>query len=235
MQYASVPTLPLEMLVLDVQVENNGLKTHTIKSEQGSDTVEDSVKSEQSSNTAEDSVKSKQSSDTKDNVKSEESSDTVEDSVKSEHSSDSESRDLTKLELQKKWKEFMKEIRDHNGHLYAFLNQATINECKENQLIISVGFSFHKERITSTQSKHAIQESFNKVFGFSPRVVCKVDTDTGKKATEELEQMHNNISKKAQSDHDDGKRKAPKKPKKKKKEKGGDNITNKIDEVFGEL
>lgn len=58
--------------------------------------------------------------------------------------------------------------------MYAFLNQAELLSCKEGILKFKVPFAFHKDRITTVQSKIAIQESFEKVFGFKPKIWCKV-------------------------------------------------------------
>jgi len=77
-------------------------------------------------------------------------------------------------ELKKKWNAIIEEVKKYNGHLYAFLRQANIISLKDGVLKLEVAFSFHKDRITSTQSKIAIQESFNMVLGFKPKVWCRV-------------------------------------------------------------
>lgn len=77
-------------------------------------------------------------------------------------------------ELKSKWVQVINDIKKYNGHLYAFLNQAQLIGCSEGTLKFKVPFAFHKDRITTIQSKIALQESFESVFGFKPKIWCKV-------------------------------------------------------------
>lgn len=77
-------------------------------------------------------------------------------------------------DLSAKWPKVIESIKKYNGHLYAFLNQAQLIGCSEGTLKFKVPFAFHKDRITTVQSKVALQESFSSVFGFKPRIWCKV-------------------------------------------------------------
>ncbi|HOU75893.1 MAG TPA: DNA polymerase III subunit gamma/tau [Candidatus Dojkabacteria bacterium] len=77
-------------------------------------------------------------------------------------------------ELSEKWPNVIESIKKYNGHLYAFLNQAQLIGCSEGTLKFKVPFAFHKDRITTVQSKIALQESFASVFGFKPKIWCKV-------------------------------------------------------------
>lgn len=167
-----VPTLPIEILIFEIRnvldAENVGkniekveLKAVNTKSNL-EEKPEESVLKEENVD-----LKSKQKEIVKDIKKD-----------NPETEKDDEPIDTTKgvelKQLKSKWSEVINSIKKYNGHLYAFLNQAQLIGCSEGTLKFKVPFAFHKDRITTVHSKMALQESFESVFGFKPKIWCKV-------------------------------------------------------------
>ena len=167
-----VPTLPIEILIFEIRsvldAENVGknIEKEEVKTVKAKPNLEEkpemSVLKEEKGN-----LKPKQKEVVKENKKD-----------KPEIEKDEGPIDTTKgVELEKlksKWSEVINSIKKYNGHLYAFLNQAQLIGCSEGTLKFKVPFAFHKDRITTVQSKMALQESFESVFGFKPKIWCKV-------------------------------------------------------------
>ena len=78
-------------------------------------------------------------------------------------------------EIKAKWDTFITEIRPYNGHLYAFLGGANIVSFEKGVINLEVPFQFHKERIEIPKSRNIISEVFNRVYGTTCNVSCKVN------------------------------------------------------------
>jgi hypothetical protein len=87
-----------------------------------------------------------------------------------------ELEDLSYEEFTDSWKDLILDVRNNNGHLFAFLAAATIENVDNvsNTLDLSVAFEFHKERIESPQSLKIIQDSMLKIYGKVFEVRCFV-------------------------------------------------------------
>lgn len=88
---------------------------------------------------------------------------------------ETEDKDVPVKEIEKKWDEFVNEIKPFNGHLYAFLGSANILNFDKGTLFIEVPFQFHMERIEVPKSRNAIAETFKKVYGRNCKVSCVVN------------------------------------------------------------
>jgi DNA polymerase-3 subunit gamma/tau len=82
---------------------------------------------------------------------------------------------LTLKEIEDKWKEVTKEIREANGHLFAFLQAANLKSFENGYLTLQVAFEFHKERIEAMKSREAILEIFKRVYGTTFLYKCEVN------------------------------------------------------------
>lgn len=78
-------------------------------------------------------------------------------------------------EVRAKWDTFIAEIKPYNGHLYAFLGGANIISFEKGVINLEVPFEFHKERIEIPKSRNIISEVFNRVYGTTCSVSCKVN------------------------------------------------------------
>lgn len=85
------------------------------------------------------------------------------------------SKDMSVSEIEKKWEEFVNEVKPFNGHLYAFLGSANVLNFDNGTLFIEVPFQFHMERIEVPKSRNAISETFKKVYGTNCNVSCVVN------------------------------------------------------------
>ena len=88
---------------------------------------------------------------------------------------ESKGEDVSVSEIEKKWDEFVNEIKPFNGHLYAFLGSANVLNFDNGTLFIEVPFQFHMERIEVPKSRNAISQTFQKVYGMSCSVSCSVN------------------------------------------------------------
>ena len=85
--------------------------------------------------------------------------------------------------FEKSWKKIVEAVKPANGHLFAFLDSASLKEFKDGKLIIEVPFEFHKDRIESHKSQEAIRNIMEEFFGESCRVVCIVNENVKKRRT----------------------------------------------------
>jgi DNA polymerase-3 subunit gamma/tau len=83
---------------------------------------------------------------------------------------------LTLTEIEDKWKDVTREIKEANGHLFAFLQAAHLLSFENSVLVMQVAYEFHKERIESMKSREAILDIFKKVFGVKFLYKCEVNT-----------------------------------------------------------
>ncbi|HOV34689.1 MAG TPA: DNA polymerase III subunit gamma/tau [Candidatus Dojkabacteria bacterium] len=93
----------------------------------------------------------------------------------SENSVSAVSCEISVNEIKAKWDTFITEIRPYNGHLYAFLGGANIVSFEKGVINLEVPFQFHKERIEIPKSRNIISEVFNRVYGTTCNVSCKVN------------------------------------------------------------
>jgi DNA polymerase III subunit gamma/tau len=83
---------------------------------------------------------------------------------------------LTIEDVKKDWNDVIRQIKEANGHLFAFLQAANIKSFEEGVLLLQVAFEFHKERIEAMKSREAILEVFEKVYGCKFMYKCEVNT-----------------------------------------------------------
>ncbi len=78
-------------------------------------------------------------------------------------------------DIKKKWDIFVSEIKPFNGHLYAFLEGATVSKFENGVIFLDVPFKFHKERMEMPKSRNIIADVFKKVYGVTCRIDCTVN------------------------------------------------------------
>ncbi|MEA3357771.1 MAG: DNA polymerase III subunit gamma/tau [Patescibacteria group bacterium] len=170
---AVVPTLPLEMLVADA-MEYFGGPAEVSKSNPGSSGSNSGDKANGSGENSRFSGESqgKANSNPKPKLKPKK----MENSGLSKSSSRSSSKlTMTKAEVCKKWEEILKELRQYNSHLYAFVGRSKVVELKNGVLKLAVGFDFHKDRLEGLKSRGVMSNIFKKLFGKPVKVECIVD------------------------------------------------------------
>lgn len=100
----------------------------------------------------------------------------VANTVKVEAEIDVKDIKLTLEDIKKEWPQVVKQIKEANGHLFAFLQAAHVKSFEEGVLVMQVAFNFHKDRIEALKSREAILEVFNKVYGCKFLYKCEVNT-----------------------------------------------------------
>ncbi|MBN1373989.1 DNA polymerase III subunit gamma/tau [Candidatus Dojkabacteria bacterium] len=169
-----IPTLPLELVIAELaqMIEKT--------SESVKEDIEENVNRE--SNIKEEKTKSVNKANDNTEVKNPEKV-----LSQAEPEGKIEGVDLPVKKIEAKWSEVVENVKSYNGHLYAFLKQATIKGLKDNVLKLQVAFAFHKERITSAQSKDAIQNAFEQVFKIRPQIWCTILAQTVAKPSSDHE------------------------------------------------
>ncbi|MFA5633781.1 MAG: DNA polymerase III subunit gamma/tau [Candidatus Dojkabacteria bacterium] len=104
-----------------------------------------------------------------------------------------DSKDVSVKEINKKWDEFINEIKPFNSHLYAFLGGANVKNFDKGTLYLEVPFKFHGERIEIPKSRNAISETFKKVYGTTCKVSCIVNSSMKSKNKSEPEFVLRNL------------------------------------------
>lgn len=78
------------------------------------------------------------------------------------------------------WATIIEKVKPYNGHLFAFLAGARIDEVNNGTLKITVSYDFHKERIEDKKSKEIISTVCSEVFGAPLEVACSIGKVTRK-------------------------------------------------------
>lgn len=73
-----------------------------------------------------------------------------------------------------KWAEVIRQVKPFNGHLFAFLAKARIDDVKDGCLYITVSYDFYKERIEDKMSRKIIAGVCQKIFDVPLDIVCTI-------------------------------------------------------------
>jgi len=101
--------------------------------------------------------------------------------------------DISVDDIKKKWDAFVAEIKPFNGHLYAFLEGASIVKFEEGVIFLDVPFKFHKERMEMPKSRNIISDVFKKVYGINCRIDCTVNESIKPKGKSDAEFVLRNL------------------------------------------
>jgi DNA polymerase III gamma/tau subunit len=175
---AVIPVLVLEMIIPQVDFKNlakssisspdlptKPSKTTTSKSSETSNTDSDSLETEKDLDPGKDAVTINVTA----HVTAPRESETSQKTEKHPEIT------LSLKDIEVKWDEVTKVIREANGHLFAFLQAAHLKSFEEGVLILQVAFEFHKDRVESIKSREAILEVFQKVYGVKFLYKCEVN------------------------------------------------------------
>jgi len=94
---------------------------------------------------------------------------------------------ITAEEVRKKWQSIVNESKFYNHNLVALLGTAKVEDFKDDNLLISVPYTYHKDRLCGTETRKFVETIFEKVLGTKVPYTCKVD----KTLAAELSQKNN--------------------------------------------
>lgn len=151
-RYVSIPSLPLEMAV----VESCGIV-------QGSEFVVDSIESDKVKKSPEVELKKHEI-----NIQPVEKEDLICKSSNNEQSTTDQFSDLQKIS--EKWTYVLETVRSFNYSLEALLRNAKITECSEHNIVVEVPYSFHQRILEAPKSKDLLESIFADILGRSVKV-----------------------------------------------------------------
>jgi DNA polymerase III subunit gamma/tau len=166
-KFSPIPSLPLEMLVAkysalgNSEAEDSGVPIP--KKPEGKDNTGPETTSKKENKTPE--------------PKEEKSDDKP--SAKSEVIGSRLVKTLSVEELSSKWSAFIEKVKPSNGYFHMFLAKSTIKEVSSDRVLLSVPFSFHKDRIEEPSNKEIIAQAMTDIWGQALRVECEVDSNMG--------------------------------------------------------
>lgn len=105
---------------------------------------------------------------------------------KKEVKSDKEVSVLKLSEVQKKWKAYLKKLREYNHSLSLTLNVGKIVEINGNVITIAFGFQFYMDRVWEAKNKKIIENILEEVYGAPLTFICVIDNALREKPLPEL-------------------------------------------------
>lgn len=113
---------------------------------------------------------------------------------------ESEPSVLTFKQIEKKWNKFILEIKKNHHSISFILQSCQPTELKDDKLILSFKYKFHKERLTDSNIKQTIEETLKQIYQEPIKVEGQLDENLSLKKTKTKEKNSNN-SEKANSDN----------------------------------
>lgn len=93
-------------------------------------------------------------------------------------------------DVTKNWPTILAKVGDHNHGIVSFLNRGSLVECRENCLVIGVGYKFHKEQLEQDRCLRIVEQVLEQVMGETITVRIELNQ---KPVKPEL-QAHDNLS-----------------------------------------
>ena len=90
---------------------------------------------------------------------------------------------LSKELVEKNWSSIIKSLEAEAPSMTFILKMAKIEETKDNTVVLSVGYSFHKEKLLENTSKQRIENIFSEIIGQKIKIEVIEITDNANKTT----------------------------------------------------
>lgn len=91
------------------------------------------------------------------------------------------------------WGNLLNKVSEYNHGLVTLLRRAEYKGCSKNELVLAVGYAFHKEQLQQDRYLRAIEEAGESVWGVKIRLRIELGESNGKVETKEVVE-HENIS-----------------------------------------
>lgn len=151
LKVVSIPSLPLELAVVEICEENSNVKYQMSKPEQTGKAIEDKkLKIEE--------------------INSQSSIIQEPPSIAHNPSSNTDSSDDI-LKLKEKWNFVLETIRPYNFSLEALLRSVNLAECSEKSVVIEVPYSFHQRILEAPKNRDILESILSEVLGRSIKVL----------------------------------------------------------------
>ncbi len=100
--------------------------------------------------------------------------------------------DIKIEDIKEKWEKLIKDIKPYNHHLSAFFKKARPIRLTGSNLVVSVPFKFHKQRIEDMKAQRVFNKISKDLFGIKLCCVCEVTNKTGESGDSDVELKGNN-------------------------------------------